>query len=344
MFLSESLPDIAKFKFDRRVDHALGELFVVRLGISFDPTRKGKIFTYHVAESASIFYEEIYGFRKNLITWFVFLALIMMGTVAVTLSGALSPVRRAAQEIKAVEQGKQNRMLEHYPNEISVLTENLNQLIASNQNQLERQSNALSDLAHSLKTPLATAIATVENETMDLIHKQNVLEQMDTINSVIEYQLKRAQTKGKVHLSQPIAVFSIVEKVVKSLKKVHSDKNLRVCTEIDHDLSVKCDKGDLYELFGNLLDNAFKWARSTVGIKAVLQESKLTITVQDDGPGIDGVLAENAFERGVKSDTVRGGSGIGLAVVADIVSAYSGHIETKNLNPCGLEITLSLFQ
>ena len=108
------------------------------------------------------------------------------------------------------------------------------------------------------------------------------------------------------------------------------------------------DEGDLVEILGNLLDNACKWARERVYVRAEDTPNQdggagLTLRIHDDGPGIPPDKADAVLARGVRADATRPGHGIGLAVVREIVvEAYGGEISIAASELGGTAVTIRI--
>jgi two-component system sensor histidine kinase PhoQ len=138
-----------------------------------------------------------------------------------------------------------------------------------------------------------------------------------------------------------------VQRIVATLDKVYASKNIQCRLDVDDAAAFRGDEGDLLEILGNLLDNAYKWSRSRVVVGAASRSSEalgasgLTVWVEDDGPGVPDDRREAVLQRGVRADQKISGHGIGLAVVQDIVRAYGGSLEvTNNSELGGARITL----
>ena len=155
------------------------------------------------------------------------------------------------------------------------------------------------------------------------------------MDNLVEYQLQRAAARGHKRLSLAVDVNDIVTNVIASLNKVYSEKKVK-CTLEAHDAGQYfCEEGDLYEIAGNLLDNAYKWCKSTVLVSVKLsrqtgkKRNDLIFIVEDDGPGIPKEKISQVLKRGMRADEQTHGHGIGLAVVSEIVSLSGGEIKTK---------------
>ena len=123
------------------------------------------------------------------------------------------------------------------------------------------------------------------------------------MNSIVEYQLQRAATAGAGGTGQALNIRALFERIIDSLQKVYRDKNLDFHIDIDAQFTMTADEGDMMELFGNLLDNACKWADSSIKITYLQQEQRYRFIISDDGPGIESNLAEELLKRGVRVDS-----------------------------------------
>jgi two-component system sensor histidine kinase PhoQ len=195
-------------------------------------------------------------------------------------------------------------------------------------------------MAHSLKTPIAVIQGIVNKIAPD--DKKIAVEQLLTINNIVEYQLQRAATVGKLQLSHEISLKPIVSKIVDSLQKVYIDKNLSVQINIPDETTIKIDQGDLYELLGNLFENAFKWSNSNIIVSAKTSNNQIQITIEDDGPGINESEKERIILRGQRADQNTPGHGIGLAIVSDILLMYKGTLDIAKSETGGAKITVTI--
>ncbi|MDH5216491.1 MAG: ATP-binding protein [Gammaproteobacteria bacterium] len=310
-------------------------LFIYDFGVSWDQGRNKEYYTISIIESLDEYKKNNKRFRKELGTWFTAIIALLLLTLTLLLRWTLSPLRNAAMEIKQIEVGEKTHLEGNYPTELRGMTDNINALIQSNRVRLERYRNSSADLAHSLKTPLAMLQGAAESE-QDIKKLSKVcIEQVNSLSQIVSYQLQRAATTGQAPLSKPEPVAKSINKIVNSLNKVYKDKSLDVKLDIDPESVFYGDISDFLELIGNLFDNAYKWADGQIHIAAnniTTAEGKcrLTLKIEDDGPGLDPVLAARVMERGVRTDGQGGGTGIGLAVVSDIVNAYDGKLEVSS--------------
>ncbi|MDE2387667.1 MAG: GHKL domain-containing protein, partial [Betaproteobacteria bacterium] len=134
----------------------------------------------------------------------------------------------------------------------------------------------------------------------------------------------------------------MVDRIVNTVTKAYRDKHPHITVAIDDTVALRIDEGDLMELLGNLVDNAFKWCRSSIQLSAGYQDHQVVIQVKDDGPGIQPHEIARILERGVRADQSTPGHGIGLAIVRDIMQVYGGELSIENNPDGGLCVTLRL--
>ena len=322
-------------------------VFLLSMGVLYeDEEGSERRFGFHAAENLEAFEAQIQRFRGSLWRWLggvVFILLLVQGGI---LAWSLRPLRLVADQVAEVENARRDQLDGKFPAEIAGLTSNLNALIRSEREHLDRYRRSLSDLAHSLKTPLAVMQAALESRDSNV--KNVMAEQLTRMDDIVAYQLQRASTAGHATLSSPIAVTPQVEQIVASLEKVHSAKQVSCEFEIQSGVQFYGERGDLLELLGNLLENAFKWCGQRVLIKAVEipaqsgHRSGLHLEVHDDGPGIPEDKLDQVLQRGVRADQRVQGHGIGLSIVQDIVDAYHGTLNIGRSDLGGAEFTIRI--
>ena len=229
--------------------------------------------------------------------------------------------------MEEIEAGKKTRLNGQYPLELKGLANNLNTLISSERAHLERYRNTLSDLAHSLKTPLAILRGCLE--TAD-VNKDTATEQISRMNDIVEYQLQKAAAKGQKKLTGKVDITNIIDKIILSLKKVYSEKGIVFFFTHSEQCFMRGEEGDIYEIAGNLLDNAAKWCdkQIKVNLQQLEQNEKFTLLleIEDDGAGIPEQKLDEILQRGVRADENIQGHGIGMAVVNELVGLLGGQL------------------
>ncbi|WP_265449827.1 ATP-binding protein, partial [Aeromonas salmonicida] len=254
---------------------------------------------------------------------------------------SLTSLRTMARQIDEIRAGKREALSNDYERELTPLTESVNQLLENERQQSQRYQHALNDLAHSLKTRLALIQITAQEVKLGHDIHDNINEQILTMDQIIQYQLRRAVTGRQRLASKGTEPVPLIEKLLASLAKVYRHKKLQTRFKFDDDVFFAGEQGDLMELMGNLLDNAFKFAISEIQVTVSRRLDRLRIEIEDDGPGIDPDRSQQIFQRGVRADSSPG-QGIGLAVVTEIVHSYGGQIMVDESPLGGARFTLDL--
>lgn len=321
----------------------MGRVYVYSLGVIYDaPSGENVALTFSVAQTESQFEQQLAVYRRTLFIWMLALGLVLVFLQLLLLRWSLSPLRRVSDDLARIERGGSDSLPGDYPLELSVLTHSLNTFIRSEREHLVRYRNTLADLAHSLKTPLAVMRARLESSDLaPELHKE-LVSQVRRMDELVAYQLSRAATSGHQTFATPVSVAPHAEDLVQSLEKVYAAKGVLCEFDIEAGDSLFFgEQGDLLELMGNLLENAFKWSRRRVllSIRGIPADSRgrpgLVITVEDDGPGIVGDQIERILQRGVRGDERVHGHGIGLAIVQDIVKAYNASLDVGHSDELG---------
>jgi two-component system sensor histidine kinase PhoQ len=296
--------------------------------VSFSDNAQPFPITLHLIKDQKEFLLALSDFKQQLWSWLIILMLVFIVIQVAWLLWTLKPLKVLAHELTTIEQGKKNALDAHYPLELQQVTSQLNTLLLTEQNQRKRYRNALADLAHSLKNPLA--VMQSEASLSKEAHQQ-----ISVINNIIEHQLKRAQSAGESSWHLGVVIKPLLDKLIASLMKVYQEKQLRFIVNVDNNTLFKGDEADLMEMLGNLADNACKAAKSTVVVKVKVNNKQLMITVEDDGVGIESSQQQAILARGTRADTYHAGHGIGLAIVRDLVSSYQGQLSITTSTSLG---------
>jgi two-component system sensor histidine kinase PhoQ len=293
-----------------------------------DGIEREYIFT--VAEDARFVSSQVELLQHTLRFWLLIIGMVLVFIQFALLRWSLKPLRSIVKDLEAIEQGKKTLLDGHYPTELEGLAGNLNAFIAHERAHLERYRNNLADLAHSLKTPLAILRGCVESFSDN---KETVQEQISRMNQIVEYQLQRAAAKGEHKAIKTVDVSVVINKIITSLNKVYIDKGINFELAIPEQCLIYCEEGDLYEIVGNLLDNACKWCHHSVKVSITLNQRKsrrnfsLLLQIEDDGPGIPVGKFNEILKRGIRADENIHGHGIGMTVVYELIGLLGGNLE-----------------
>src|SRR5882757_3589945 len=264
-------------RFGTRVMSNGTRVLELSVGYSWEfSTAKAERIIFSVAESQEPYYEQLRQFRVRLFGGFATLAVLLIASLAVLLRYVLKPLRRIEQEIEAIEAGRLQELGRGYPRELIGATANMNTLLRNQRERMARYRNTLGNLAHSLKTPPAVIRNLLAAPDLQGIAEAPQLdEQVSRMDDIVRYQLTRAAASaGPTIGSAPIELYAVIEPLRNTLQKVYLERGLHCELDIARDCRFLCDKGDLLEIAGNLLDNAFKYGRRTVKLTASCRRSQ----------------------------------------------------------------------
>lgn len=321
---------------------------VLTYAVAWSDTSLDDLYMFRVAEDLERYDQQVFAFRRKLWVSLAGVTLLLLLLQSQMVAWELSPLRMARRELVAIESGKQERLVCTYPGELNGLTNNINALLVQQQERLQRYRHSLGDLAHSLKTPLAVLQSALDQQQEAGPLRVVLQAQIERMNRIVEYQLQRAATAGRGVLAAPVAVVVVAEKVIHSLQKVYRDKPVALETRFPAELFFHGDEGDLYEVLGNVVDNAFKWCQSRIVVElrewhtAAGETQGLEIVVDDDGSGILDADLPYVLLRGARRDRSVEGYGVGLSMVADIIQVYGGELQITRAPLGGSRIQILL--
>lgn len=269
--------------------------------------------------------------------WFVYVLvanlLLVIPLLWVAAWWSLRPIESLAKEVRELEEHHREKLNPVTTRELTSLVRNLNRLLKSERERYDKYRTTLTDLTHSLKTPLAVLQSTLRSLRSAKLSVDDaepvMLEQISRISQQIGYYLHRASMRsGSALLSRELhPVAPLLDNLTSALNKVYQRKGVSISLDISPEISFIGEKNDFMEVMGNLLDNACKYCLEFVEISARQDENELHIFVEDDGPGIPQGKRDKVFDRGQRADTLRPGQGVGLSVAREIVEQYDGRIE-----------------
>lgn len=303
-----------------------------------------------IAHSAQELQNSTQAMMTNLIYLFIASALLVLFAQLASSYWVISPIRDFDEEIKRIESGNQETIANHYPEELTPIKGTINTLIQYEVGQKRRYRDALDDLAHSLKTPLAAIQGYLEQvdkvkgnlnaETASQV--DGISNQLENMKGIVSYQLKKAVVTNHHALITPHSIRPILTRLRESLIKVHHDKNFSIEIKVENNIKVRIDEDDLLELFGNLIHNACRFCENIVEVNAQHDGNMVIINIDDDGMGFPDNNPSKLLQRGIRADSKTEGQGIGLAVCTEIVEAAGGKIELLVSPQVGARVRVSL--
>lgn len=257
---------------------------------------------------------------------------------------ALRPIARTRHAVQELRAGRRERIGGALPDELQVLAGEFDALLDAQRQSTRLARERAADLAHGLRTPLALlgARARELRDHGDAETAAAIEAVAASIDARMARELARAHIRGPAPHGQAALLRPAVERVARAFARTPGGEHLAWQPDVPAGLTVAIEEEDLIELLGVLLDNAAKWARSTVRIGAGVENGAVLLTVEDDGPGISPQDRRAALTRGMRLDPERGGTGLGLSIAGDIAAAYGGELQLGESALGGLRVSLAL--
>ncbi|MGI4839635.1 MAG: sensor histidine kinase [Janthinobacterium lividum] len=305
--------------------------------------RFGQVFTITVAQDYTPVWESFRRMRHIGLGMGLGALLLILWLQRLTVKRALGPLERARQQIHQLQQGQRSQLDREVPIELEPLVEQINQLLAHTEDSLKRSRNALGNLGHALKTPLAVLLTLASSERLQG-HPQlreELRAQVEQIKRRLDRELTRARLSGDALPGMAFDCDAQLPGLLDTLNAIHGGY-LQLRYEVPAGLMLPWDREDLLELLGNLLDNACKFADSEVCLSIDANRDCYELLVDDDGPGIVKAVRDDVLQRGARLDEQIAGHGLGLGIVRDIVDAWGGELQLRDSPLGGLRVSVTL--
>lgn|GEM_PF-97440 len=344
-------------------------------------------FIVHVVADADVLAGQLRRFDRTLWASLLASAVGLLLLQLLILNRSLQPLRHIGSELDEIEQGTRERLNEDVPTELKPLASSINLLLVSEKNRHEQYRHLLTDLAHSLKTPLSVlknlgasrqnsqerhslqdahdsenmtrfkrpelSQSPTDEQILNQLDEQSpsdehankwtstsqvINEQTDQMQNTVDRYLQRAAMRTPQYLSKPISPTPVINKLCASLSKIYHDPAPTFEIEIDELFQVRLADIDLYEVLGNVLDNACKYGARNIRITT--DTSSRQITIDDDGPGFPSEYGRTLTDRGVRADTAIEGQGVGLAATMQLMHSYGGDLKLDSSPSSGARVIL----
>lgn len=255
---------------------------------------------------------------------------------------ALRPLEQVREQIAQLHQGRRSALDAAVPAELVPLVEEMNALLRHTEEGLKRARHGIGNLGHALKTPLAVLTSLAERPELQALPAQRdtLREQLARIRERLERELRRARLAGEALPGAHLEIAELQE-LCNLLSRLHGAHLVFDCL-LPEGLRLPWDREDLLELFGNLLDNAGKWAARQVRLEVSEQEEGYRIRIEDDGPGVPEAEREAILGRGTRLDEGVAGHGLGLGIARDIVESCGGTLSLESGRLGGLAVVIHL--
>lgn len=281
-------------------------------------------------------------FAAATVTALILLGVGLIAAVVLQVRVGLEPLFALRREIAEIRNGKTERMASDYPTELSPVAEELNALLAHNQEVVERQRTHVGNLAHALKTPLSVMQSEAESHPgalADLVHRQT-----DIMRGQVDHHLRRARAAARAQgPGERTLVEPVIDELARTLEKIFQDPPVLVDWTCPPDLAFLGERQDLLEIAGNIMENACKWSRGEVhAVVDAPQEGLLRLVVEDNGKGLPSERRDEVLKRGARLDENAPGSGLGLSIVDELARAYGGSVALGAADLGGLRVEVIL--
>lgn len=333
---------------DQDKNESISAYFYLKFNTIWEIAGEDRLYSFVVFHSQDDMKNELVSYRTELARWLGGLALLLIAVQIIIIRWGLLPLGRLAKDISRLESGEIGSLASNYPDEIIPVTQSVNQLLEAEKKHRTRYKNTLADLAHSLKTPLSVIRSIINSESLNQ-EKNNasgtlqIDEQIDRMSSIIHHQLNRATASSAKTYQTPIPLAPLFKRLAGAMAKVYQDKNMSFTINMDDTIGYPCEEGDMLEVFGNIMENAYKYGHHRVQIHGQDKGDYIAISIEDDGQGIEAALRNSILKRGMRADTATPGQGIGLSVAVDILSSYDAglSIETSSMGGAAFIVSLT---
>jgi signal transduction histidine kinase len=309
---------------------------------------RAELYSFLVAGNFDELSAEANAFHRTLVTMLSLLGVGLLVALIVQVRFGLTPLRTLQRRLSDIREGRTDRLEGVYPSEIQPVADELNLLLQSNAEIVDRARTQVGNLAHALKTPLSVIRNEVKMHPSPVSSKVNQQAKMmrDQINLYLDRARRaaRASTLGSITEIKPA-----LEGIGRALERINIDRGLKIVLDCPSGLKFRGEQQDLEEMTGNLLDNACKYAEQKVAVSVRLDSTPSTdrrlwveIGVSDDGPGLAPEQYAEALKRGRRLDETKPGSGLGLSIVAETAAMYGGGVQLDRAELGGLLVKLRL--
>jgi len=273
---------------------------------------------------------------------FAILGAGLLAAVVLQVRVGLRPLFALRREIAAVRRGRADRLARSYPTELTPLADELNALMAHNQEVVERQRTHVGNLAHALKTPLSVMLTEAAQRPGPL--GDVVTRQAEAMRQQVDHHLRRARAAARAQgqgESTPVA--EVLDELARTLERIHHDKGVAIDWDADEELSFQGERQDLLEIAGNAMENACKWCKGRVRVRTdEVSSQRFRLVIDDDGTGLPPDRRAEVVRRGARLDENAPGSGLGLSIVDELARAYGGSLRLDDSALGGLSVQIEL--
>jgi len=287
---------------------------------------------FQVAQSRDGLDAQVDALRRTLVRSFLLLGLGLIVLAALQTWYGLRPLGKLRREIARMRAGQSTAIQGALPAEVAPMVEELNALVEHNDRQAEEARRHAGNLAHALKTPLTVIMNAATAQADDL--GETVIREARTMRRQVDHHLARARAVGRRGSAHSrAAVWPSLDSVERAVSRLY--RHVRVDADGPKDLEVHVERQDLDEMLGNLVENAAKYGGGSVFVTVSKQDAFVELLIEDDGPGIPEAERVRIFDRGVRLDSGKPGTGLGMGIVRDVAEIYGGSVSLEESEDLG---------
>jgi signal transduction histidine kinase len=279
-------------------------------------------------------------FRSTLAISLLVLGVGLLIAVFMQINIGLSPLRKLRAAVEELKRGNTSELESAWPSELAPLADDLKSVAFRNRQLVERAKSGAQNLAHGLKTPLAVLM----NHARDgeSCNSDDVQKQLHAMRNYIERHLARTNAgTSSLEFRGRIDARRTILRIAETLSRLHPEKTLH-SKFFAESLSFLGSEDDLSDIVGNILENAFIWARKSIELEVFDSRGSLAIHIADDGPGIPEDRRDEVLQRGVRFDETAPGSGFGIPIADDMIKLYGGRLVLDQSRLGGLMVKIYL--
>jgi len=284
-----------------------------------------------VASSLNETYKQIEGATRLLTDAFLILGIALVVIISTVVAVSLSSLRRVHKVVSHLRGGGQLGNRFRLPTEVEPLVAEIEALVEQNRKTVERARHHVGNLAHALRTRLAVIANAMETDDRATLRSE-----MAKTERLVQQHLARARASALLGTAaNTVPVVALANDLARAMNRLFPERGLTIDVIGSADLAVRCDRDDFAEILGNLMENACKWAESRIEVRIGRLGTEVTVTICDDGPGLEPDHLEKVRERGVRLDETVPGSGLGLAIASELTALHAGSLALVSPGPMG---------
>ncbi len=285
-----------------------------------------------VAVVSSEVSDAAYSFALGMLPYMLLLAAVLTAASALQVTVGLSPLKGIRSRLSQIRANPQARIGSTFPDELKPVAAAIDDLLSAREDQIVRARSRAADLAHCLKTPLQVLMGDVER--LRTAGEREIADEIEQVAAAMRRHVERELARARLNLSGHALtpdVARIISQITRVMERTPSGTALNWRVETLPSLAAAVDPDDLAEALGNLVENAVRYAHSSIRITAHAEADCVRISVEDDGPGMTERQIRHCLVRGNRLDeedtSPLANLGLGLSIVQEIAVSSGGRLE-----------------